>query len=826
MSRYLYRVRGILAGVCLCMMVLTPNIAYANVPGEEVAGGGGTEGASPDTDRGNGTGGQEPDTAGENGTGGQEPDTAGENGGGGLSPEAAGTVAGDSKPETATGGTMPDGTKDVSKSERGSSDTNGNNQKKAASYDDPVQSGDLEIIDYEITKNSSSKKDKTDIRKGDRVKIVIKVRSGSLMTGTVGKDGVKVTKLLDSFRMKGNIKVQVTSKNDELLNFKITMTDLVYSGSGDSLRYSVHYTRLGTKDENMELGVSESLERYGSEGDDESRGEPMVYVKLGPVETPVRAGEIFTLSLFFENLNSEVEVENLIASFDPGDSMALLDSPNYHVIDNLNGKGTEIRLKLQAGPELSGISQTLGVDMKFDYYRGSQKNQGSASQKILIPIKTSSQAGQPMIRITRNEIKSPIEAGQKFMVSLNIENLSQDKAIQNLVAGIEPSDKIFLMDSTDSSVIGEMKPGQVSTIQVTLQAGDDLTTVSQLIGVNLKFDYDSGKGITQGTFGQKIVIPTNGNSLKAIGSPTPNIIIKKYNYGNQVAMGAVFDLDLEFVNTSTVIPIENIVMSMDTGEGLSITSSSNTFYLSRMEPGVSHNEKIKVQALAQTKLDSPKITFSFKYEYIDKKERKQGTGTETIAIPVYQPDRFSVRNPDLKDAVHQNEEITISIPYVNKGKAEISNVEAKLEGDIEVLERQLNLGNFEAGKSGTIDFIVTPKEVGEVDANVTITYENAAMKVQTVKVPIHLKVEAQEIADHTMDMEAAPSGFGGWWIWLTAGVAGIAGAGLVIRRKKGKKKQEMEEESVYETDWDDQENHERRSEEEAEVAQEGAEDEK
>ena len=48
------------------------------------------------------------------------------------------------------------------------------------------------------------------------------------------------------------------------------------------------------------------------------------------------------------------------------------------------------------------------------------------------------------------------------------------------------------------------------------------------------------------------------------------------------------------------------------------------------------------------------------YTSIDKTERKQSTAAETIAVPVYQPDRFQVSPPSFVEEIRQNEETTIS----------------------------------------------------------------------------------------------------------------------------------------------------------------------
>ena len=176
---------------------------------------------------------------------------------------------------------------------------------------------------------------------------------------------------------------------------------------------------------------------------------------------------------------------------------------------------------------------------------------------------------------------------------IRLENTSQDKDIRNLTATIEPNDQIYLLDETDTRLLGELKAGTAVDIPVRLQAGAELSqAASQLLGLSLKFDYDSDKGSSQGTIAEKLVIPTNGKSGK-MNIPTPNIIIRNYSYGEKVTAGQVFDLEMEMTNTSSVTAAENVVVSLDTGEGISINSSSNTIYIPKLDAGAAKKQSIK-----------------------------------------------------------------------------------------------------------------------------------------------------------------------------------------------------------------------------------------
>ncbi|MFR2693956.1 MAG: hypothetical protein ACLTBV_28180 [Enterocloster bolteae] len=62
--------------------------------------------------------------------------------------------------------------------------------------------------------------------------MVVNVRSNGIKTSEVGKRGVTVTKLSDSFRNGENPKVKITSDKEDDLEFTVTFTRLTYTGKG------------------------------------------------------------------------------------------------------------------------------------------------------------------------------------------------------------------------------------------------------------------------------------------------------------------------------------------------------------------------------------------------------------------------------------------------------------------------------------------------------------------------------------------------------------------------------------------------------------------
>lgn len=282
-----------------------------------------------------------------------------------------------------------------------------------------------------------------------------------------------------------------------------------------------------------------------------------------------------------------------------------------------------------------------------------------------------------------------------------------------------------------------------------------------------------------------------GSEPVKIQTATPHIIISKYTYGGEsVQAGKKFDLSIEFRNTSKSLAVENILMSVETEEGLTITNSSNTFFFENLGAGAVHSQKIPMKALNMDKSSSPSCTVSFTYEYVDGDQRLEKTAQERIAIPVTEPDRFELEAPkDLTPAV-AGQEYTLSVPFNNKGKGTVYNLEAYVEGDMTTLSPKQNLGNIDSGRSGSIDLILTPQEAGDHTFKAVIAWENTAgeevKKSFKLTLPVQENIPAAPEGGEMMLMEEETPSIP--WGWLAAGLIVLAAAAFWWLRSRKKKK--------------------------------------
>ena len=419
----------------------------------------------------------------------------------------------------------------------------------------------------------------------------------------------------------------------------------------------------------------------------------------------------------------------------------------------------------------------------------------------------------PVIRISRQELARKPKYGESFSIVVVVQNFGGKTAIKTGRLSLTPSDGLILDEKSASLMIKPLSPGDVGRVTVHLKVDKEAASADQALNVVYDYAYQTPEGSVTGQAEEKLLIPVTIRpaSETTTGKPanaTPNIIVSAYDFGGRVSAGDTFTLSLQFRNTSTKLAAENIVMSVETGDAISITSASNTYFYNSLAPQSVRRQNIPMRVSPNADAQGGRIEISFKYEYVDGGMRSDASASERLSIPITIPDRFIVTRPETGLLGIQNEELTVSLPFVNKSRVQVGNVTAELiydENRITCEQPLLNLGNFESGKSGTIDFFFTPTEPGDGSVTVRLTYENELAEEKTMEIPISFSVDPMMmdsesdgmIEDENPEENERP----GWLIWvIIGGVAVVLVVVIIIRVRVRKKKKSSEDGVAF--DWD------------------------
>lgn len=487
------------------------------------------------------------------------------------------------------------------------------------------------------------------------------------------------------------------------------------------------------------------------------------------------AGSEAEITVSFRNLG-DVTLKSPVAAFTPADGISLAGGASSFLLEDIPGGGTgSVTLKVRAADSASG-AQSLGVELRFSCGEDAPAS-GTASDRLTIPVKAKPAATQPLVLISRSDISSPISPGEVFDLVLTFKNTGS-VTVKNAAANVSPSEGLSLLNAASTFPVADIAPGKTGSITVKLQGASQIASASQSLSVDLRYTYDSAGAATSATASDRLNIPAKAASAASSAEkPVPNVVVQKFEYGGKpVAAGGRFPLSFTFENTGTV-KVENIVVTVDGGECFTVDGGSNTSHYDALGAGKTLTQELPLQAVPTCKSGAQAITVSFKYEYVDAGKRAPVTSDIRLSVPVSQPDRFQL-NPPSAASFTAGEEGEITLAYVNKGRADIGNLEAQLVGEgFESPAKVQYLGNVAAGTSGSIGFALTPEAAGKLDLTVKVTYEDADLQVQTKEFPLSLTVEeGMPDIDFTVDdADAAPARPA--WLPVIPATAALAAAG-------------------------------------------------
>ena len=417
---------------------------------------------------------------------------------------------------------------------------------------------------------------------------------------------------------------------------------------------------------------------------------------------------------------------------------------------------------------------------------------------------------EPRAVFNSDGTSTSIAAGETKTITVYIQNAGTT-AMRDPILTLKSSGSLLIMGSQDY-MLDDIRAGRDTAVTVTVKAPNKIESQMQTIDASLSFYYDNGTQLTGGSASGSVnVLSTVTKDTKdeeTIASPTPIVILSKYNYGgSSVAAGSSTNLSFSFTNTSKTIKIENVMVTVTGGQDLMLNGSTNTFYFESVAASGSKTVTVPMKAAQLISASAQDVKIDVTYEYVDQNARKSGNATLSLSVPLYQPDRFELSEPKTSYTGYVGEETSLTIDYVNKGKSAINNVEATISGDIDSPTPYQRVGTIDGGKNGTIAFAVTPQLEGENQVKIVITYEDSNGNTKERVFEATVEAMAYEPTDPGMDdpgmIDPEPAHTFPWKYVIIALVV-IAIIALIVLRIRKKKAKQKAEQALWDK-WDEEE---------------------
>lgn len=471
----------------------------------------------------------------------------------------------------------------------------------------------------------------------------------------------------------------------------------------------------------------------------------------------------------------------------------------------------------------TGLTYTgdSGKQLAFTIYyegNGGYQDGNTVPVRECVPYTEPTPAPEPTPEVTpepravfnSDGTSTSIAAGETKTITVYIQNAGTT-AMRDPILTLKSSGSLLIMGSQDY-MLDDIRAGRDTAVTVTVKAPDKIESQMQTIDASLSFYYDNGTQLTGGSASGSVnVLSTVTKDTKdeeTIASPTPIVILSKYNYGgSSVAAGSSTNLSFSFTNTSKTIKIENVMVTVTGGQDLMLNGSTNTFYFESVAASGSKTVTVPMKAAQLISASAQDVKIDVTYEYVDQNARKSGNATLSLSVPLYQPDRFELSEPKTSYTGYVGEETSLTIDYVNKGKSAINNVEATISGDIDSPTPYQRVGTIDGGKNGTIAFAVTPQLEGENQVKIVITYEDSNGNTKERVFEATVEAMAYEPADPGMDdpgmIDPEPASTFPWKYVIIAVVAALIVLLIVLRIRKKKAKQKAEQ-ALWDK-WDEEE---------------------
>ena len=503
---------------------------------------------------------------------------------------------------------------------------------------------------------------------------------------------------------------------------------------------------------------------------------------------PVADGTKFTLDLDLKN-NDNVDIKSARVSVEADGTKFAVDSGlSYRDLDLKAGETKKVTFSLMGASGIANVRENIPIKLDF--------GTASVTETVVVTCtpakKTDTTLGKYDLTMTGYSVDVPeVREGTIFTLTLTFTNSGKkdiDKA--RVTLGNLDGTK-FAADSGLSFSDMAIKAGETKTLQFRLIGCKGLASVREAIGVQI--DYGE---VTSTVYATVKCVPkdSSGNGEDGKKVFAPNIIITNYTFGGDyVTAGQKFPLMLEIENMSTKAVVENLKVTISGGAtgndgsvAYSPANSSNSFFFDRIDIHEQKTLTMELLAKADAVPNSYPVDISFAYEYSVGDERYQASAvSSTLSIPLRQEDRLEINEPEIPTwGISVGEQCTINVSLVNKGKSDVYNVSATVEGDgFSVETPTYYIGNIKSGTEEYYDAKLTPFNEGEISGEIVFTYEDANSESKESRIPFTLMAQQMMYdpgmyGDIDMGMDEMPAEETGmpWWVWLIIG----GGAALVI----------------------------------------------
>ena len=313
-------------------------------------------------------------------------------------------------------------------------------------------------------------------------------------SGTVSR----VVRGVDSFRggEAGNI------SNVESGTASFILYNLSYSGTGNSLSFTVYYQENGveTTNQTFNLTVSECVPYTEPEKPTPTViPEPHAVFSSDAAFGSIAAGESKVISIYIQNVGSTT-MRSPMVTVTPSDGLMVTDSQSAYTLDDIrpNQSGV-VMVSVKAVDKITSASQSLSAKLDFYYDSGTSTTaSGSASGSVNVPATVTKDTKEeetiasptPIVILSKyNYGGSSVAAGSSTNLSFSFTNTSKKIKIENVMVTVTGGTDLMLNGSTNTFYFDSVAAGGSKTVTVPMKAAQLISASAQNVQIAVTYEY-------------------------------------------------------------------------------------------------------------------------------------------------------------------------------------------------------------------------------------------------------------------------------------------------------------------------------------------------
>ncbi|ABI68257.1 COG1361 S-layer family protein [Syntrophomonas wolfei] len=459
-------------------------------------------------------------------------------------------------------------------------------------------------------------------------------------------------------------------------------------------------------------------------------------------------------------------------------------------MSSIGGHRTESAIFFDVKVASTAESKIYPIGVKVDY-TSQNGNQGQSSGNIYVKIENEQKTPGLILAGIQME-NEQIDSGESQTIELKIKNdghlTARDIAIK--LAGFT-ANGLRLDQPLDTFHLKEFKGQEFKYIPFKIYADPAMESGTYPLDLIMKYKDEFNKDYSKE---EKLYLTVEGSGPEGKNKKaTPRLIINNYFYGGEYAVaGEVFSLSMSLFNTSQVKALSNIKLSLSSEENIfSPVNSSNSIFIDNIPAAGTMSQSIKLKPKMDAANKTYNITVDIEYE--DEKGNKY-TAKELIGIPVAQPVKLIFSDIEAPPQLFAGTPVGISLDFYNTGRTLIRNLIISTEGDFDIQDGNVFVGNLEAGKSDYYDVTITPSKEGKLTGKVLFDYDDDTGKHYQVEKSF--KLEVMKAAPPPADIPPPDMEEAGAARWkkpaiIGSGILVVAVTAFILRRRQLRKKEEV-----------------------------------